>query len=211
MSHTPHRQRIGILGGTFDPIHLAHLLIAEHAREALQLDQVRFVPAARAPHKQHLPASDAKHRWEMVRLAIGGNAFFAADDRELRRGGTSYTVDTLAELHAQRPEDDLFFLMGADSLAELHTWRTPHRICELAFVAVVARGGRPLPDLRLLQPYLPGGRSEDLQQHLVTMPQMEISSTQLRQRVAQGKSIRYQVPPAVEAYIHAQGMYRPEP
>lgn len=211
MSYAPNRQRMGIFGGTFDPIHIGHLLIAEHAREHLQLDQVRFIPAATAPHKQHLESTAAKRRWEMLQLAIGGNPHFLADDRELRRGGTSYTVDTLAELKAEFPTTELVFLMGSDSLEELHTWREPARICELAFVAVLARGGRPSPDLRLLQTYLPAGQAAELQTHLVPMPQIEISSSYLRQSVAAGKSIRYQVPAAVAAYIAAEGLYREEP
>ncbi len=210
MSDSPLRQRIGLFGGTFDPIHLGHLLIAEHAREYLQLDQVRFLPAATAPHKQHQRATDAKQRWEMVQLAVGGNPFFYADDRELRRGGTSYTVDTLREIKGELPQAELFFLMGADSLEELHTWREPKRICEMAFVAVVARGGRELPNMQLLKPYLPEEQHLQLEQHCVPMPQMEISSSDIRERIEAGKTVRYQLHPAVEAYINARGLYREE-
>lgn len=207
MSDAPLRQRIGLLGGTFDPIHIGHLLIAEQAREHLQLDQVRFIPAATAPHKLHQRATEAKQRLEMVQLAIGGNPFFCADDRELRRGGTSYTVDTLSEIKAELPECELVFLMGADSLEELHTWREPTRICELAFVAVLARGGRQLPDMQMLKPYLREERHTQLDQHCVPMPQIEISSSDIRERIAAGKTVRYQLHPAVEAYIAAQGLY----
>ncbi len=207
MSDSPIRQRIGIFGGTFDPIHVGHLLIAEHAREHLQLEQIRFIPAATAPHKQDQRATEAKQRWEMVQLAIGGNPYFVADDRELRRGGTSYTVDTLSDLKAELPQAELILLIGADSLAELHTWREPTRICELAFVAVLARGGREQPDLQLLKPYMPEREHSQLDEHLVPLPQVEISSSQIRQRIAQGQSVRYQLHPAVEAYIAAQGVY----
>jgi len=211
MTETENRQRIGILGGTFDPIHVGHLLLAEVARDALGLSQVRFVVAATAPHKQSQYSTDAKQRLEMVRLAVGGNSHFMADECELLRGGTSYTVDTLAQLKQEYPTAELVFLMGQDSLAELHTWRQPERICELAFVAVLARGGRPLPDMQLLKPYLTADKQVHLASHLVPMPQIEISSSDIRQRIASGKSVRYQLHPAVEAYIAAQGLYRDNP
>ena len=207
--HNETPQRIGIFGGTFDPIHIGHLLIAERCREQLDLAQVRFVLAATAPHKQHVSSAEAKHRWEMLRLAIGGNANFVADDRELRRGGTSYTFETLAELHREFPTMELVFLMGADSLAEFHTWREPTEICRLARVVVVARGGLPSPNLELLRPYLESiGRTINLAEHVVAIPQIELSSTHIRNCTSQGRSIRYQVPPAVEAYIAAHHLYQ---
>jgi nicotinate-nucleotide adenylyltransferase len=202
------RHRMGILGGTFDPIHVGHLLIAEQAREHLELQEIRFIPAAVAPHKRDRQAVDAKHRWEMLKLAVGGNPYFTADDRELRRGGTSYTVDTLQDLKLEFPESQLVFLIGADSLNELHTWREPGRICDLAFVAVLARGGLPLPDLNLLKCYLPAAEQAELASHLVPMPQIQISSSDIRSRIAAGKSVRYQLHPAVEAYIQAGSLYR---
>lgn len=207
MAHDLPDQCMGIFGGTFDPIHLGHLLLAERCREKLNLAQIRFVLADKAPHKQDTSSANAKHRWEMLRLAINSNPYYLADDRELRRGGTSYTVTTLAELHEEFPQCKLVFLMGADSLAEFHTWRQPEEICKLAHVVVVARGGVALPDLELLRPYMPGVTDEELATHLVAMPQMEISSTAIREQVAAGGSIRYQVPAAVEAYIEAHGLY----
>lgn len=208
MSDKPLRQRIGVFGGSFDPIHLGHLLIAENSREQLQLSQVRFIPAATAPHKQDRQTADAVHRVAMLRLAVGGNAYFAVDERELKRGGTSYTVDTLRELKAEIPDAELIFLMGADSLAELHTWREPHSICQLAFVAIIGRGGEMEPDLQQLARYLPAESREPLTDHLVTMPQLEISSTDIRRRIATGQSIRYLVPAAVEAYVRQHAVYQ---
>jgi len=208
MSENTSRQRIGLFGGTFDPIHIGHLLIAEAAREQLALDQVRFIPAATAPHKLEQQATEGKQRLEMIRLAIGGHPHFTSDDRELRRGGTSYTVDTLAEIKQELPEAELVFLIGSDSLDELHTWREPRRICELAFLAVIARGGHPPPDLLKLREFLPESQHADLNSHLVTMPHMEISSRDIRNRIAQGRSVRYQLHPAVEAYIDAHKLYR---
>lgn len=200
-------QRLGILGGSFDPIHLGHLLIAELACEQLQLSEVRFIPAAISPLKQDRQPTDAKHRVEMIRLAISGNTHFKLDERELRRVGPSYTVDTLAELKSELPEAELVFIMGADSLAELSAWREPARICELAFLAIAARGGQPAPNLEPLRRYLPHDQVNSAEEHLLRLPQLEISSTDIRQRVRSGKSIRYQVPAAVEAYISATKLY----
>lgn len=208
MSENRSRQRIGLYGGTFDPIHLGHLLIAEQVREQMRLDEIRFIPAATAPHKQSGQSADAKHRLEMVRLAIGGNPHFVCDDREVRRGGTSYTVDTLSELVSEEPNSDFVFIIGKDSLDELDTWREPDRICQLAFVAVVGRGGQSPPDMNLLKVYLPEDQQADLASHLVDMPQIEISSTDIRGRIAKSLSTRYQLHPAVEAYIRSQDLYR---
>lgn len=214
MSEKSTNQRIGIFGGTFDPIHLGHLLIAETAREQLGLHQVRFIPAAIAPHKlDRTAAVTGKQRAEMVQLAINGNPAFVCDQRELSRGGVSYTVDTLEELRREYTASQLVLIIGADSLHELDTWREPQRICELAFVAVVARGGQPTPDLTYLQRYLPPAQVADdekntLEQHLISMPQLEISSTDIRRRIASGYSVRYLLPPAVAAYIAAQQLYR---
>jgi nicotinate-nucleotide adenylyltransferase len=207
MSKTDIRQRVGIYGGTFNPIHIGHLLIAENAREQLQLGEIRFIPAFVAPHKLGQPTTDSKQRAELIRLAISGNTAFALDERELNRGGTSFTVDTLKELKLEQPDTDFVFLMGADSLADLHTWRDPRTICELAFIAIVARGGMPAPNLDKLKDYLPVEQHGDLAKHLIKMPQIEISSSDIRDRVRQNKSIRYQVPGAVEAFIRATKLY----
>lgn len=200
-------KRIGIFGGSFDPIHIGHLLIAEYAREQLQLSEVRFIPAAISPLKQDKQPIDSKHRVEMVRLAIGGNVHFKLDERELKRVGPSYTVDTLAELKSETPDAELVFIMGADSLADLQAWREPERICQLAYLAIALRGGRPAPDLEHLRRYLPQDQVASAAEHIIHLPQLEISSTDIRQRVRDRKSIRYQVPAAVEAYIDAAKLY----
>ncbi len=207
MSSSGSSQRIGLFGGSFDPIHIGHLLIAELCREQLELAEVRFIPAATSPLKLDQPALDAKHRLEMVRLAISGHAKFAADDRELRRGGTSYTVETLRELAREMPDADFVLIMGADSLADLDSWREPGEICQIAFVAVVARGGHPAPDMNILKPYLPHDQTMNIDEHLVKLPQIEISSRDLRRRIADGRSTRYQLHPAVEAYIESHSLY----
>ena len=148
----------------------------------------------------------------MVRLATGGNSFFSVDDRELARGGTSYTVDTLRELKAENPEASLFFLMGADSLASFHRWQQPSEICRLASLAVLARGGHASPDLKLLTPFLP--KDSDLpnkgrpEHQVLKMPQIEISASDIRRRIFSGLSTLYQLHPAVQAYIDANHLYQ---
>lgn len=207
---TNQQTRIGVLGGTFDPVHLGHLMIAEQAHEHLNLSEVRWIPAATAPHEQLKNASDSTHRLAMVQLAISGNSNFICDDREVRRGGKSYTIDTLHELKSQFPNADLVFLMGADSLREFSKWRMPSEICKAAQVVVIARGGQPAPDLSSLNEFLPLAKSTQQlgDEHLLNMPQFEVSSSDIRRRVALGKSIRYMVPAAVEAYIRQHNLYR---
>lgn len=188
-------RRIGIFGGSFDPIHLGHLIAAEKAREQLELDQVRFVPAARQPFKVEGHEADARHRVEMVRLAIEGNPHFALDLREIERGGVSYTVDTLRELKAEHPSDRLFLILGADAARDLGKWHEAAVLPQLAAVVVVRRPGVELP--------AEGGISA-----VVSAPGIDISATEIREAVRQGRSIRYLVPRPVEEYIAAHGLYR---
>lgn len=199
------RQRVGVFGGTFDPIHVGHLILAEFCREQLRLDALRFVPAAMSPLKVGQEAVAPKVRLEMVQLAISGNPHFQVDDREIRRGGTSYTVDTLHEISAELPEADLVFLMGADSLGDLDKWRKPEEICQLAEIAVVARGGHAKPDTTILARYLPASRRVD--DCLIMMPQIEISSSDIRERIALGRSTRYLLHSTTSALIASQGLY----
>jgi nicotinate-nucleotide adenylyltransferase len=195
--------RLGLFGGTFDPVHLGHLILAEQCREACGLDQLWFVVAGAPPHKPG-DRTAVTHRLEMVRIAIAGHASFAVSEIETLRPGPHYSVETLETVRRDRPEDDLFFLIGADSLAELPSWREPGRIAQLATIVVVNRPGleevvsAKLPDF--------GAGSHPLMS--VTIPPIGIASTDLRRRLAEGRSIRYMVPRAVEAYIEAQGLYR---
>src|SRR5262245_39558001 len=135
--------RLGIYGGSFDPVHYGHLLLAESAREQSRLDQVWFLPAATPPHKQQRELVSPRQRVEMLELAILGQSPFLVSTLEIDRGGVSYTVDTLAAIHAQRPGDDIFLLIGADALADLPNWREPGRICSLATPAAVCRPDSP--------------------------------------------------------------------
>jgi nicotinate-nucleotide adenylyltransferase len=200
--------RLGLFGGSFDPVHYGHLLLAECCREQCQLDAVRFVPAAIPPHKQQHTLSAAADRIEMLKLAIGGQEAFSVYTREIDRGGVSYTVDTLQQLHDEEPQRELFFLMGADSLADLPNWREPKRICELAIPVVVRRAGSPEPNDTVLAKLMSPERLAIARKSRVEMPTMDFSASDLRRRVAAGQSIRYRTPRAVEKYIEAQDLYR---
>lgn len=200
--------RLGLLGGSFDPIHYGHLLLAESCREQCGLDEVWFLPAATPPHKQDRSLTPAAARIEMLELAIGGQATFRVCRAEVERGGVSYTVDTLAKLAAEDTSRQLFFLLGADSLDDLPHWREPARICELATIVVVGRPGAPTPNYAVLAPLVSAARLDDIRRHQVEMPPLGLSSSDIRQRVAEGRSIRYRTPRAVEAYIEAHNLYR---
>lgn len=203
--------RVGLLGGSFDPVHLGHLLLAECSREQLALDEVWFLPAAVPPHKQGVALTPAVQRVEMLELAIAGNAGFRVGTHEVDRGGVNFTVDTLTHLHGQHPEHEWFFLMGADSLVDFPTWREPGRVAELAVIAVVQRafpGGQAALDLTPLSGVVAEDRIERIRRHRVEMPRIDLSASDLRQRLAAGKSIRYRTPRAVEKYIETHGLYR---
>jgi len=199
---------LGLFGGTFDPVHYGHLLLAECCREQLALDQVWFMPAAVPPHKRNADLTDGMKRVEMLRLATGGQAAFVVSTMELDRGGISYSVDTLEALHAQMPESELFLLIGSDSLAELPSWREPRRICELAMPVAVRRAGGPASDFAAIEPLVSADRLDAIRSQTVAMPLVEFSGSEIRRRVAAGLSIRYRTPRAVEEYIAAEGLYR---
>ena len=197
--------RIGILGGTFDPVHFGHLILAETCRDVLRLDQFRFVPVGDPPHKPDAKISDGQSRADMLLLAVSGYPEFVIDRRELKRNGPSFTVDTLAELTAENPGSELFFLMGADSLRELPTWRQPERIAELATIVACNRPGLP----RLDRPQIVEWVSSTIAARVITIavPGMDLSATDLRHRVAEGRGLRFLTPRAVEAYILHHGLY----
>ncbi len=197
-------RRLGIFGGTFDPIHHGHLVAAEEARQQLALDKVLFVPAGLPPHKPPGPISPAGHRVRMVELAIAGRAYFAVSRVDVDRPGPCYTVDTLELLRAEwggRPR--FFFIEGNDSLSDIVHWYRPQRLIELCELAVVVRPGSGI-DLAELERQLPGLADRI---HWVKMPLLEISSGDLRSRVRAGRSISYLVPREVEAYIRQHRLY----
>jgi nicotinate-nucleotide adenylyltransferase len=200
---------LGVFGGTFDPIHLAHLAVAEQAAEALGLERVLFVPAGEPPHKRAMAISPAEDRLAMVALAIEGNPRFAADRSEIDRPGPSYTVDTLEALRASRlaagSAPDLTLVLSAEAFLGLMTWRAPRRVLELARFAVAPRDGYPEAGPDFLAGHLP-----DLADRATFLdgPRLRISASELRVRAAAGRSLRYLVPDAVLAYIGDHGLYQ---
>lgn len=202
----PTAPTIGVFGGSFDPVHYGHLLLAETCRATLHLDQVRLIPAGTPPHKTDANVSEGSHRAQMLRLAVSGYPEFVVDTRELHRSGPSYTVDTLRELREQFRDSKLFFLMGADSLRDFSTWRSPEQITELATVVGVNRPGLPDVDSDQLAKWLPNGLAERV--ILLQMPGTNISASAIRRRVSQQHSIRFLTPKAVEAYIEHHRLYR---
>jgi nicotinate-nucleotide adenylyltransferase len=200
--------RLGVFGGSFDPVHYGHLLLAECCREQRDLDQVWFLPAAVPPHKKGLAMTPGPTRVEMIELAIAGHPAFSVHRYEVDRGGINFTVDTLAHVQEASPGNELFFLLGADMLYDLPHWRHAERICELATLVVVRRAGVGPVALDFLTGITTAERIEAIRRHQVEMPEIGISSTELRQRVATGRSIRYQTPPEVDAYIRSRGLYR---
>lgn len=198
--------RLGILGGTFDPVHYGHLLMAESCRQQLNLDEVRLIPARHPPHKPGQIITDGHARADMLTFAVAGYPEFVVDRRELKRVGPSFTVDTLSELQAEWPEAELFFLMGADSLRDLQTWRDPLRISQLATLVVCNRPGLA----ELTQPQILDWAGTEIAPRVVTvsMPGTDLSGTDLRDRVRAGLGLRFLTPRAVEAYIDQHQLYR---
>ena len=196
--------RVGIYGGTFDPIHIGHLVAASEVRATLALDRIVFMPAGHPPHKRGRPISPASQRLQMLELAIAGRPGFGLATLDLEGDALSYTVDLLARARRAWGETEIFFIMGEDSLRDFPTWREPGRIAELAQLAVVTRPhvGTDLDAIVRVVPQLAG------RVHCVPIPQLDIASHDLRARVAAGRPIAYQVPRAVEEFILAEGLYR---
>ena len=200
--------RLGILGGSFDPVHYGHLILADVAREQLQLDQVWLVPAATSPLKPVGAAAGNQARMEMLQLAIGGTPGLVASDVELRRGGVSYTVDTLAQIARENSGSTLFLVVGSDQLPLLSKWHEAKRIAEFATWAFVRRPGSVEIDWQLLAPFTTSEQLAAARQSVLSLASLELSSSELRQRIRDGRSIRFRTPRAVEAYIEAQGLYQ---
>jgi len=195
--------RIGVFGGTFDPVHLGHLILAEQCREQGRLDQVWFVPAARPPHKLQGELSPFAQRVEMLNLALAGQAAFRVEELERDRPGPGYTAVTLEELQQRHPEHEWFLVVGGDALRDLPGWYQPERIVARAELLVMPRPGVDLPPVEELPAKLgPAARVQ-----VADVPLIGISSTELRQRIREGRSVRYLVPRAVEAYIRDKRLY----
>lgn len=199
------RTAIGIFGGTFNPIHLGHLLVAQDALEQLRLARVIFIPSAIPPHKHADKLASAADRLRMIELGIRGNDRFEVDDVEIRRGGKSYSVDTLTQLKAQNPRAVFFFIIGADSLRELHLWREVGQLVTLCtFVTVPRPGFEAKP---VIDPRLDPATRRQLRQHVLRGHACGIASRDIRARVASGRSIRYLVPDGVRQYIRRRRLY----
>ena len=214
--------RVAVLGGSFNPIHYGHLLLADDVCEQLALDRVLFVPAASPPHKPLTLLAPAAHRFEMVRRAIADNPRFGVSDVELRRSGPSYTVDTLTALAAGG--DELFFVVGSETFLDLLTWREPRRVAALARLVVIPRAGsvfdtegaaaqKVLHEIGVEGGFVHAGGAPPpargvLIVHATSLP---LSASDLRRRVREGRSLTYRLPPAVIDYVRAHGLYRAEP
>ena len=196
-------RRIGLFGGTFDPPHLGHLVLAEWARTRLRLDRVVFVPAGTPPHKRGRRLTDAALRLVLTQLAVRGNPAFTVSGFEARRAGPSFTVDTLRHFHARQPGARFYLLMGADSLADFPDWHEPAEIARLAKLVVAARTGAAEAFGHALLPASARGRVV-----LLDNPLVAISSSALRARARAGRSLRYLVPDAVAAYVARHRLYR---
>jgi nicotinate-nucleotide adenylyltransferase len=197
--------KIGLFGGTFDPVHVGHLVAARLAKEALQLDRFIFIPSGVPPHKLGKAITDGRIRLQMLLQAVGSEPDFQVSDWEFSKEGPSYTVDTLEYFATQYPNDELYFVMGADMLCDLPNWSNPSRILDLAQIIGMARPGFGLEECRLLlRQALP---STDSRIHYVDIPELEISSTWLRDRLRKRLSVDYLIPEKVIRFIEETGLY----
>lgn len=216
-------QRLGIIGGTFNPIHYGHLAAAEEVRDRLKLDRVLFIPSFLPPHKQEEDMPSAVQRLEMVRLAVSGNSHFKVSDVEVKRGGKSYTIDTIDALLQQHPGAELYFITGLDSFLDIQTWRDWERLLKLCFFVVLSRPGYSFADLARIvfmkesAPDLAAldrqeteqvmMKSGDFKVYLERISLYDISSTDIRTRIHQARTVKYHLPEAVEHYIIENKLY----
>lgn len=205
--HTVLREeKIGIMGGTFNPIHMGHLLLAEWAKEEMALDRILFVPTGCSYMKRASGTLNAAERLYMTRLAVAGREDFSVSDVEEKRSGPTYTSETLLELKSRLPEAKFYFIMGADCLFSIENWHKPEEIFQNCTVIAAARNGASMEHMEEKCEEFRRRFGSDIR--LLQFPRVEISSTDIRQRVAEGKSIRYMVPEKVEEYILQKGLYR---
>jgi nicotinate-nucleotide adenylyltransferase len=199
-------ERIGVFGGSFDPVHIGHLIIAQDALEQLELDRVIFVPTAISPHKLHRTPTEGRHRFEMLKLATENNLRFEVSDMELSRGGVSYTIDTVEQLQADHPDAEIFFIVGLDSLLELHRWHRSEDLLECCTVVPFGRGGED-PEAIASRCGLSNDWKTKLLARLIRIHGVEVSASEIRMRVAEGLSIQTLVPPEVAMYIAEHNLY----
>lgn len=198
-------KKIGIMGGTFNPIHNGHLFLAEYAYEQIGLDSILFMPSKKPPHKASLEVASSEDRRKMTELAIQDNPHFELSALELEREGVTFTCDTLAELTLEHPDTEYYFIIGADSLFQITEWKTPQIVFNMC--TVVAAGRNHLSKSRMEQQVKKLHEEYGASIILLDMPTIEISSAQIRERIISGKSIRYFVPSQVRSYIEAYGLY----
>ena len=199
--------RIGIFGGSFDPIHIGHLWIGEAAMESLALDELRWIPAAESPLKGRGPVASGQARLQMLHLALDALDGQIVDDREIRRGSVSYTVDTAVDLRAEFPDAEIVMVIGSDSLATMRKWHAPEQLLSLVTAAVVQRGGESEIDFSVLDGLVEPDRIDLFRQNIIRMPVIELSSSEMRERIAQRRSIRFRTPRSVEALIATEKLY----
>lgn len=203
------KERVGIMGGTFDPIHIGHLILAECAYEQFQLDRVQFLPSGNPPHKtDRTDGATDEERLEMVSLAIRDNPHFSLDAEEMRRSGFSYTSDTLVALRRTHPNAEYYFIIGADSLLSFDSWHEPEIISRNCVLLAAVRDGFSADEMQEKTDEL--RRLYGARIHLLHMPNIDVSSTELRNRMQEGRSLRYYIPESVLNYIEQRGIYRYE-
>lgn len=205
LSHNP---RIGIFGGSFNPIHMGHLILAQDALELFELNKIIFVPCACPPHKPAKDLAPADHRLSMIEAALEGDLRMEVSDIEIRRGGVSYSVDTAREIRRMNPEAEVVFVVGSDSLPELHQWKDIGQLLELCRFVALARPGTDLRALENGDLKLDEDSAREIRRRIRVGHCVSISSTDIRYRVAEGMGIRYLVHPAVEMYITEHSLYR---
>lgn len=199
-------QNIAIMGGTFDPVHYGHLMAAEFAQNEFDLDKVVLMLSARPPHKTGDFISDQEHRLNMLKLAVAGNAVFEISTLEIDRPGYSYTIDTIKYFQKHYPKKAIYFIMGSDALISFHTWKEADQLSLLCKFIIVTRPGYKLEKNDLQCQRRPAGLEDNI--YYLEAPGFDFSSTDIRNRVRQGKPIKYLVPPQVEQYIKNHGLYR---
>ncbi|MFL5327308.1 MAG: nicotinate (nicotinamide) nucleotide adenylyltransferase [Gemmataceae bacterium] len=199
--------RIGVYGGSFNPVHVGHLIMAEQCREQARLDEIWFVPSARHPLKTDYPPAEFHHRVEMLRLAIDDQPNYRIETLENDRPGLSYTADTLDELQRQNPKAEFFLILGSDTLPEFPRWHEPRRIIERATLLVMERHPWPVVDAEALRQSLALPNEVPLRMQRVNVPLIDLASTDIRRRIAEGRSVRFMLPRIVEDYVRDKGLY----
>lgn len=199
-------KKLGIIGGTFNPIHYGHLVAAEFAREAFALNHIVFVPSARPPHKDLGEILDSQHRLKMVEIAVRDNAYFSVSELEIERRGLSYSVETVADFHRMYPGTEIFFILGIDAFMFMNTWKDTDRLAEMCSMIVVTRPGYHMNPEDERFAGIPALMWEKIE--VIPIPGFEISSSAIRERVEQGKTIKYLLPPGVEQYIYDHNLYK---